>query len=211
MLRRGVIQPSSSPWASPISMLKKKDGTFRFCVDYRRVNAVTRPGIFPLPRVDDLLDQLGGGKLFSCLDAANRYWQAPLSPASREKTAFVTNGGLYEFTVMPFGLTSAPSTFQRLTQRVLSGLSEFCGVYMDNIVVFLSSIQEHLEHLRVVFERLSEANIKLKPSKCQFSKDRFTYLGHIIYRKGIQTDPEKSEAVRSLKEPINVGELRRFL
>ena len=123
----------------------------------------------------------------------------------------MTNGGLYEFTVMPFGLTSAPSTFQRLMQRVLSGLSEFCAVYLDDIVVFLSSIQEHLEHLRVVFERLSEANIKLKPSKCQFAKDRFTYLGHIISRKGIQTDPEKTEAVRSLKEPSNVGELRRFL
>ena len=135
----------------------------------------------------------------------------PLSPASREKTAFVTNGGLYEFTVMPFWLTSAPSTFQRLMQRVLSGLSEYCAVYLDDIVVFSSIIQEHLEHLRVVFERLREANIKLKPSKCQFAKDRFTYLGHIISRKGIQTYPEKTESVRSLKEPSKVGELRRFL
>ena len=132
MLEAGVVQESSSPWASPIVLVKKKDGSQRFCVDYRRLNAITRKDVFPLPRIDDLLDQLKGKSVFSTLDAKTGYWQIRMEESSREKTAFVTSNGLYEFRVMPFGLCNAPATFQ----RVLAGLCEFCSVYIDDILVF---------------------------------------------------------------------------
>ena len=151
MLKDGVIQESASPWASPIVLVKKKDGTLRFCVDYRRLNAVTHKDTFPLPRIDDLLDQMQGKKVFSTLDAKRGYWQIKVQEESKEKTAFVTFEGLYEFRVMPFGLCNAPSTFQRLMQRILQGLGSFCSVYIDDILVFSESVEEHLVHLSQIF------------------------------------------------------------
>lgn len=137
----GVFQPSHSPWASPVVLVRKKDGSHRFCVDYREVNSVTKRDQFPLPRVDDLLDQLGETRYFSMLDLASGYWQIKVHPKSRAKTAFVTHQGLHEFLVMPFGLTNAPSVFQRLMQRVLMGLNPdngpaFVSVYIDDILVY---------------------------------------------------------------------------
>jgi len=136
MLGRAVIQPSSSPWASPVVLVPKRDGSFRFCIDYRKVNAVTRKDAYPLPRVDDTLDTLAGSKWFSALDLLSGYWQVEVNPEDREKTAFCTHEGLFEFRVMPFGLCNAPATFQRLMDAVLAGLQwSSCLVYLDDIVI----------------------------------------------------------------------------
>ena len=181
MLHGGVIQESCSPWASPVVLVRKKDGSLRFCVDYRRLNAVTRKDVFPLPRIDDLLDQLSGKKDFSTLDAKSGYWQIPVEARSIAKTAFVTMSGLFEFRVMPFGLCNAPATFQRLMQRVLAGLGgeePFCSVHIDDVIVFSDSVEEHVRHLRQVFGRLRQAGLKLHPKKCQFARCSVLYHGY---------------------------------
>ena len=211
MLEAGVVQESSSPWASPIVLVKKKDGSLRFCVDYRRLNAITRKDVFPLPRIDDLLDQLKGKSVFSTLDAKTGYWQIRMEESSREKTAFVTSNGLYEFRVMPFGLCNAPATFQRVMQKVLAGLSEFCSVYIDDILVFSSSIEEHVEHLKQIFKRLQRAGLMLHPQKCSFGSHEVLYLGHHISANGISPNPQKIVAVKSFPTPTSVKSIRQFL
>ena len=211
MLGEGVIQESASPWASPVVLVRKKDGTLRFCVNYRRLNAVTRKDTFPLPRIDDLLDQLKGKKIFSTLDAKRGYWQIKVQEESVAKTAFVTFDGLYEFRVMPFGLCNAPSTFQRLMQRTLSGLSRFCSVYIDDILVFSETVEDHMEHLRQVFCRLRDVGLKLHPQKCFLGRSEVPYLGHIISSNGIFPNPDKIEAVKKYPTPTNVRSVREFL
>ena len=157
MLEQGVVVPSSSPWASPIVLVAKRDGTTRFCLDYRKLNTITKLDVYPLPRIDDSLDCSG-------------YWQVGMDEESREKTAFTTNSGLYEFKVMPFGLCNAPATFQRLMEEVLRGLArEKCLVYLDDVLVIGRTFDEHLSNLREVFNRLSEAGLKLKPAKCKLA------------------------------------------
>ena len=166
MLDQGVIQPTSSPWASPIVLVKKKDGSMRFCVDYRQLNAITKLDVYPLPRIDDTLDVLAGARLFTTLDLASGYWQVSLDPAAREKTAFVTHAGLYEFEVMPFGLCNAPATFQRLMEVVLAGLTRNqCFVYLDDILIISRTWEEHLGNLQLVFDRLRSAGLRLRPKK----------------------------------------------
>ena len=152
MLGRNVIQPSNSPWASPVVLVPKKDGSLRFCVDYRRVNAVTRKDAYPLPRVDDTLDTLSGSKWFSTLDLLSGYWQVEVDPEDREKTAFCTHEGLFEFRVMPFGLCNAPATFQRLMNAVLAGLQwSSCLVYIDDLVIPGKTFLEHLAYFARCF------------------------------------------------------------
>ena len=154
MLQRGIVRPSSSPWTSPIVLVKKKEGTYRFCVDYRKINAVTKMAVFPLPRIEDYLDALAGVQYFTTLDLASGFWQVPVHPDSIEKTAFVSHMGSYEFLVMPFGLKNAPATFQKLMADVLRGLSqEVCMDYIDDILVVGKSADEHLVNLRTVLQR----------------------------------------------------------
>ena len=173
MQEAGVIQSSNSPWSSPVVKVRKRDGTHRFCVDYRELNSVTKADTFPLPRIDDLLDQLGEARYFTTLDLASGYWQIRMHPDSVEKTAFITPQGLHEFRVMPFGLTNAPGVFQRLMEKVLAGLNpeegpDYVVVYIDDILVFSRTLEDHLEHLRRVMQRIRDAGLKLKPSKCHF-------------------------------------------
>ena len=212
MLDRNIIQPSMSPWAAPVVLLRQNDGQDRFCVDYRRLNQITKKDSYPLPRIDDTLDPLSGIKYFSTLDLLSGYWRLEMDFSSREKTAFTTHCGLFEFLVMPFGLTNAPSTFQRLKESVLHGLNwKVCLVYLDDVIVFSQSFDLHLQHLRLVFQRFWEANIKLKPSKCHFAHSQVNYLGHVVSREGIKPDPEKIKAVRDFPIPKTVRDVRAFL
>ena len=216
MQERGVVEPSASAWASPVVMVRKKDGSHRFCVDYRRLNAVTKKDQFPLPRIDDLLDQLGKSGYFSTLDLASGYWQIRMEPSAQEKTAFVTPQGLYEFRVMPFGLTNAPAVFQRLMQRVIKGLNpeegpDYVAVYIDDILIFSRTLEDHLEHIRSVLERLKETKLKLKPQKCSFLRSEVEYLGHTISPQGLKTNSRIVEAVRAFPAPTNVKQVRQFL
>ena len=212
MLESDVIQQSDSPWSSPIVLAKKHDGTTRFCVDYRKVNEVTRKDAYPLPRVDDTLDTLVGSKFFTTLDLASGYWQVEVAPEDQPKTAFTTPEGLYLFKVMPFGLCNAPATFQRLMDRVLSGLKwSSCLVYFDDIIVVGTTFQEHLHHLTSVFTRLRGAGLKLKPKKCTLCRQQVTFLGHIVSTDGVATDPSKTEAVSKWPIPQNRKEVQQFL
>lgn len=212
MLQRDLIQPSNSSWASPIVLVKKKDGSFRFCVDYRKLNSVTMKDAYPLPRVDDTLDMLSGCKWFSTLDLTSGYWQVEVAPQDRHKTAFSTPKGLFNFKVMPFGLCNAPATFQRLMNTVLAGLQwECCLVYLDDIIVVGRTFEEHLTNLQRVLSCLLAAGLRLQPSKCHLCRRKVTFLGHVISEHGIATDPEKIQTVETWPTPSSCREVQRFL
>ena len=216
MQQQGVISPSTSPWASPVVLVRKKDGSLRFCIDFRKLNAITKPDVFPLPRIDDLSDQLGKSRYFSTLDLAAGYWQVQMHSSSKEKTAFITHKGLYEFNVMPFGLRNAPAVFQRLMQQILGNLNQddeppFVSVYLDDIIIYSETFQDHLNHLQQVISRLRNAGLKLKPSKCYFNCQEVKYLGHVITPHGISPNPARLLAVRDYPVPMSVKEVRQFI
>ena len=196
LLGAQVIRESCSPFASPIVLVKKKDGSLRLCVDYRQLNSRTRKDAFPLPRIEESLDALTGARWFSTMDLASGYNQVPVAEADRPKTAFCTPFGLFEWNRMPFGLCNAPSTFQRLMQRIFGDKQcQSLLLYLDDIVVFSSTFQQHLERLEVVLQRLQHEGLKAKLSKCSFFQQEVRYLGHVISAEGVSTDPSKVEVV----------------
>lgn len=212
MIRENVIEPSISPFAAPVVLVKKKSGEWRFCVDYRDLNGITVQDAYPLPRIDDSLDALRGNSYFSILDMLSGFWQIPVVKNDRDKTAFVTPDGLFQFKVMPFGLTNSPATFQRLMDRVLSGLTwSRAIVYMDDIIVFGRTFEEHNANLEAVLTRIKLANLKLNLDKCKFGETEVIYLGHRITQNGIGVDPAKIDAINRVEEPSNRAKLRRFL
>ena len=212
LLDKGMIQPSDSPWSSPVVLVNKKDGTKRLCIDYRKLNDVTIKDAYPLPRIDDSLDALSGAMYFSTLDLASGYWQVGMNADARDKSAFSTPSGLYSWNVLPFGLCNAPSTFERLMECVLAGLRwEILLVYLDDVIVFGRTIAESVDRLRAVLDRFRAAGLKLKPSKCHLFQRQVAYLGHVVSPEGIHTDPAKIEAVRDWPTPITQTQVRSFL
>lgn len=212
MLDAGVIQHSTSCWASPIVLAQKKDGSLRFCIDYRKLNAVTTKDVFPLPLISEILDSLGAAKFFTSLDLAWGYWQIKMKESDVPKTAFVTYSGLYEFTRMPFGLTNAPATFQRSMQHVLAGLQPHIALlYIDDVLIHSPSFPQHLADIETILKRFRTFGLKLKPTKCFFARDEVQYLGHIITPAGLKPDPNKVKAVAEFPKPTDVPAVRRFL
>ena len=213
MLEIGAIRDSKSPFSSNVVIVRKKDGTIRFCIDYRKLNQRTVKDAYAIPRIDDTLHLLAGAKYFSTLDLKSGYWQVELKEADKAKTAFqVGSLGFYECNRMPFGLCNAPATFQRLMERCMGELNlRDCLIYLDDIIIFSSTFEEHLERLQAVFERLQQHNLKLKPSKCVLFRRQVTYLGHVVSEEGIHTDPSKIEAVKSWPIPKTTKDVRRFL
>ena len=213
-LESGVIRPSKSAWSSPVVLVKKPDGTKRFCIDYRKLNSITKSDVYPLPRIADVLDTLGTAKphFFSTLDLQSGYWQLEMDETSKEYTAFTTHYGLFEYNRLPFGLKNAPGTFQRCMESILGSLNwRQCLVYLDDVIIFSCTFQEHLTHLQEVFQCISGAGLKLKPSKCHFAKSEVKYLGHIVSKEGIAPCPDKCQAVREFPIPTDTKSLRGFL
>ena len=213
MLITGVIRPSHSSWNSNIVLALKKDSTWRLCTDLRSLNSRTIKDSYSIPRLEDTLDKLAGAKFFSCIDLKNGYWQVEIEESDKHKTAFSVPGlGFYEYNDMTFGLCNAPATFQRLMEQVLYDLNnKICAIYLDDILIWSSSLDEHLERLDADFKRLAEAGLKLKPSKCSFFKDKVGYLGYVISSKGVETDSSKIDAVTAWETPKNADDIRKFL
>ena len=205
MLDKGFIRPSNSPWEAPILFVKKKDGTLRLCIDYRQLNKVIVKNKYPLPRIDDLFDQLKGARVFSKIDLRFGYHQLRIKEQDIQKIAFRTRYGHYEFLMMPFGLTNAPAVFIDLMNRVFRPyLDKYVVVFIDNILVNSNSYLEHEQHLRVVLQTLRENRLYAKLDKYEFWLKEVVFLGHVISAKGIFIDPKKVEAMLKWERPTNV-------
>ena len=216
MLSKGIIRPSSSPWRSPVLLAKRvfPDGkvTYRFCIDLKKVNEVTTKDSYTLPRISETADCLSGAKFFSTLDIDRAFWQVGIAEEDKCKTAFVVDGKLFEFNVMPFGSMNAPSTFQRLMDRVLRGLTwSQCLVYIDDVLIFSNTFEKHLKDIDSVLDRIISSGMKLKPAKCSFANDEVNYLGFKISRDGLQVADSKVNAIISVPPPDTPKKLFSFL
>ncbi|KAF0735495.1 hypothetical protein Ae201684_008062 [Aphanomyces euteiches] len=208
----GLIRPSKSPWSSPVLMIRKPDGSIRFCIDYRKLNSVTVKDSYPMPRIDDLLDVLGRAKHFSTMDIASEYWNVPMAKDSIEKTAFTCKYGLYEWLVMPFGLCNAVPCFERLMEHILIDYKwRTCLVYLDDCIVYSEDFGSHLIRLSQVLTKFREAGFKLKMSKCKWGRSSVPFLGHIVTPAGILPNPEKIKSVLRVKALKDASEVRAFL
>mgnify|MGYP001546096517 CR=1 FL=1 len=212
MLKRNIIAPSNSPWSSPVTLVKKKDGSTRFCIDYRALNQITRSDSYPIPRIDDCLDALAGNEWFSTADLQSGFHQVPLAEDSKQKSAFRTKQGLFQWNVMPFGLTNSPATFERLMENVLTGLQwEECLLFIDDTIVPSKTFEEGLEKLQHVLQRFREAKLKVKASKCNFFKKKLQFLGHLVSAKGIEVSDEKVQAIKDWPVPRTTKETLSFV
>jgi hypothetical protein len=212
LLDKKFIRPSVSPWGAPVLLVKKKDGSMRLCVDYRQLNKVTIKNRYPLPRIDDLMDQLVGAHVFSKIDLRSGYHQIRVKADDIPKTAFRTRYGHYEYSVMPFGVTNAPGVFMEYMNRIFHPyLDKFVVVFIDDILVYSKSEEEHAEHLKVVLQTLKDKKLYAKLSKCEFWLKEVSFLGHVISSNGIAVDPSKVSAVLQWEAPKSVTEIRSFL
>ncbi|CAM4642099.1 unnamed protein product [Lepidochelys kempii] len=211
MLEMGVIRPSGSAWASPVVLVPKPDGEIRFCMDYHKLNAVTCPDNYPMPHTDELLEKLGCAQFISTLDLTKGYWQVPLDESAKERSAFITHVGLYEFNVLPFRLRNAPTTFQKLVDSLLAGLGEYAVTYLDDVTIFSDSWAEQLEHLRKVFESIREAELTVKAKNCQIGLNRVTYLGHRVGQGTINPLQAKVNAIQKWSVPKSKKQVQSFL
>ncbi|GJV88124.1 putative reverse transcriptase domain-containing protein [Tanacetum coccineum] len=212
LLEKGFIRPSSSPWGAPVLFVKKKDGSFRMCIDYRELNKLTVKNRYPLPRIDDLFDQLQGSSIYSKIDLRSGYHQLRIREEDIPITAFRTRYGHYEFQVMPFGLTNAPAVFMDLMNRVCKPyLDKFVIVFIDDILIYSKNKEEHEEHLKIILELLKKEQLYAKFSKCDFWLESVQFLGHVINNKGVHVDPAKVEAIRNWSAPTTPKEVRQFL
>ena len=212
MLESGEIQPSVSPSGAPVLFVKKQDGSLRMCIDYRALNKQTIKNKYPLPRIEEMLDRLGKAKYFTKLDLRSGYHQIRVAEEDIYKTAFSTRYGHYEFLVMPFGLTNAPATFQTLMNDIFRPfLDRFVMVYLDDILIYSDSPEEHAEHIRKVLDLLRKNKLYCKESKCEFFKTEVAFLGHVISGEGVKADPRKVQAVVDWPQPENVKQVRSFL
>uniref|UniRef100_A0A8C1RHP2 Gypsy retrotransposon integrase-like protein 1 n=1 Tax=Cyprinus carpio TaxID=7962 RepID=A0A8C1RHP2_CYPCA len=210
LLNNGLAEPSYSSWASPCILVSKPDGTYRFCTDYRKLNNITKPDSFPLPRVEDCVDRVGSARFVSKFDLLKGYYQVPLTPRAQEVSAFITPSGLYSYSVMSFGLRNAPATFQRLMNRVVSGL-QGCAVYLDDVVVYSDGWSEHLERIQALFTRLVEARLTVNLAKCEFAQATVVYLGKVVGQGQVRPVHAKVVAIDNFPVPATKPELRRFL
>ena len=211
-LEKGQIRPSASPYGAPVLFVKKKDGSLRLCVDYRALNKLTIRNRYPIPRIAELLDRLKGARVFSKLDLRQGYHQIRVAEGHEERTAFRTRYGQFEFLVLPFGLTNAPATFMTLMNEVFQpALDRFVVVFMDDILVYSSSMEEHARHLRAVLDILRQHKLYAKMSKCEFCQHKVDFLGHVVTDKGVSVDPKKVAAVQEWPRPGSVHDVRSFL
>lgn len=212
MLKKGIIKKSYSPWSSPVVLVTKKNGKVRFCIDYRKLNQITKKDNHPIPRIDDMLTQFNGSQWFTSIDLKSGYWNVMMDEKDKEKTAFITPFGLYQFEVMPFGLCNAPATFQRMMQHVLGDLIYTkAPVYLDDVNIHSETFEQHLLDLQEVFDLIRKANLKLSKEKCHFCKDEIEFLGYVVGKDGIKTDEKKIEKVRNFPRPKDITQLRGFL
>lgn len=213
MLKDGIVEPSNSPWASPIVLVKKSDGTYRFCVNFKRLNEVSLPDAYPIPFVSTTLDKLRDARYLTTLDIKSAYWQIPLAESSKKYTAFVVpNRGLFQFKRMAFGLHSAAATWQRFIDRVVGvDLEQYCFVYLDDICICTPNFEKHIEVLTLVIQRIKKAGLTLNKEKCHFCKPELKYLGYLVGASGLMVDPEKVEAIVRIPTPRNVTEVRRIV